>query len=193
MEIALSKGSLRAGFTLIELMVVMVIIGLTTAMIIPEMSGTYGDALLKSSSRDIVSAFHVAYSRSISLNQPHRVRFDSHAGRYQIERRIGGEAGHYEFIPVHDLPGGEGKIDHRITVEVKRPEPVVEESEEGVSEPVPVKDDFLMEELPEGIMFYADGTADDLEVVLQDKDGFRLGLQMNPTTARVKVVTMPHK
>ena len=38
----------RSAFTLIELMVVMVLIGIMTAVILPEMKGTYEDALLRS-------------------------------------------------------------------------------------------------------------------------------------------------
>ena len=40
------------AFTLIELMVVIVIIGIMTAMMIPEMKGTFQDALLRSTSRE---------------------------------------------------------------------------------------------------------------------------------------------
>ena len=66
--------STARGFTLIELMVVVVLIGILTAMIIPEMKGTYGDALLRSTSRDLVNVFNLAYSRAVTLNQTHRVR-----------------------------------------------------------------------------------------------------------------------
>src|SRR5262245_4257470 len=43
------------AFTLIELMVVVALIGILSAMIIPEMRGTYEDALLRSSSRQLVN------------------------------------------------------------------------------------------------------------------------------------------
>ena len=43
------------------------------------------------------------------------------------------------------------------------------------------------------ISFYSDGTADDREVVLRDQEGFGLALQINPITARVKIVELPRK
>ena len=39
----------RSAFTLIELMLVCLLIAILTAIIIPEMKGTYQDALLRSS------------------------------------------------------------------------------------------------------------------------------------------------
>src|SRR5436190_209940 len=74
---AMSPGNVnraRRGFTLIELMVVVVLIGIVTAVIIPEMKGTYEDALLRSTSRELVNTFKLAYSRAVTLNQIHRVR-----------------------------------------------------------------------------------------------------------------------
>src|SRR6185503_4211867 len=51
----------RPGFSLIELMVVIVLIGIMAAMIVPEMKGTYEEALLRATSRRLVDVFHLAY------------------------------------------------------------------------------------------------------------------------------------
>src|ERR1041385_3078026 len=74
------------AFTLVELMTVIAIVGIMVAMIIPEMRGTYEDALLRSASRDLVNVFEIASSRAISLNQLHRVALDTQSGRYVVER-----------------------------------------------------------------------------------------------------------
>ena len=161
-----------------ELMVVIVIIGIMTAMIIPEMRGTYEDALLRSTSRDLVSVFDLASSRAVSLNQLHRVRLDTTTGQYLVERRIR-SGGLEEFLPLNDISGCAGTLDKRITIEVTRPEDATTETADD-AQPAP--------NLTEAISFYADGTADAALVTLQDRAGFRLGLRLNPITARVQVV-----
>ena len=45
----------------------------------------------------------------------------------------------------------------------------------------------------DAITFYADGTADVCEILLQDRDGFRLALRINPATARVRVVELERR
>ena len=42
----------------------------------------------------------------------------------------------------------------------------------------------------EPIFFYPDGTADASEIVLRDRDGFRLALRINPVTARVRIIEL---
>ena len=54
-------------------MVVIASIGIMTAMMIPEMKGTFQDALLRSTSRELINVFDLAYTR-VSLNQLRRVR-----------------------------------------------------------------------------------------------------------------------
>ena len=166
------------GFTLIELMTVIVIIGIMTAMIIPEMRGTFEDALLRSTSRDLVSVFELASSRAISLNQLHRVRLDTATGKYLVERRVRAGA-QEEFLPLKDVSGCTGELDKRITLEIRRPEEMPTESGDATVQPVQSE--------PEAISFFPDGTADAALVTLQDRDGFRLGLKLNPITARVHV------
>src|SRR5438132_1066572 len=169
------------GFTLIELMVVVVLIGIVTAVIIPEMKGTYEDALLRSTSRELVNAFNVAYSRAVALNQIQRVRLKEGSGGYVTEARTSSSHGVDEFLPLPDSPGTHGNLDTRISVAIHRPgtssEPVVEANASGAGEASPTR-------ATEGsIAFYPDGTADDAEVELRDRQGFRLALRINSVTA----------
>ena len=166
------------GFTLIELMTVIVIIGIMTAMIIPEMKGTFEDALLRSTARELINTFELASSRSVSLNQNLRLELDTTQNRYVITRRK--RAGRMEeFLPLEDVKGSEGQLDKRISLEIRRP---------GQE---PSGDDAINvapEVVSEGIQFHPDGTADAALVLLKDREGFQLGLRINPITGRVRLI-----
>src|SRR5580704_1844122 len=97
----------RRGFTLIELMAVLVIITIMTAMIIPEMKGSYQDALLRSSGRELMNVFNSTCSRAVALNQLHHVRLDPSTGKYVVEKHVLQGAAD-DFTPVEDMPGGAG-------------------------------------------------------------------------------------
>ena len=188
MRLRLRRDAGKPGFTLIELTVVIVLIGIMAAMIVPEMKGTYEEALLRATSRRLVDVFHLAYSRAVSLNQLHRVRFDKITGRYFIERAAQAVVNGNRFVPARDIPEGEGTLDHRISVEFrKQDEATPSLSDQGMSaaseEPEVRKKDV-------GFAFYSDGTADAGEVLLRDRDGFRLALRINPVTARVQIVEL---
>ena len=182
----------RSGFTLIEMMVVLVLIGIMTAMIIPEMKGSYEDALLRSTSRELVNVLSLAYSRAVTVNQPHRVRLDKSTGRYLIERRVRRANTGSSFAPAKDIPGGEGRIDPRISIEFwKQGEDSSNASDQ--SPPLASRDDLSPQDRDEAIAFYPDGTADAREILLEDRAGFRLALRINPTTARVDIVELERK
>jgi type II secretion system protein H len=172
----------RTGFTLVELMVVIVIIGIMTAMMIPEMKGTFQDALLRSTSRELINVFDLAYSRAVSLNQLRRVRLDEKTGRYLVEKQVT-ENGQESFVPADDVPGGKGELDSRIAVEFRQPGEISSDA----NPEAPVSENDLS---GVAIAFYPDGTADACDIVLRDSEGFRLLLHINPVTARVHVVEM---
>jgi prepilin-type N-terminal cleavage/methylation domain-containing protein len=183
----------RSAFTLIEIMVVIAIIAISAAMLLPEMRGTFQDALLRSTSRKLISVFDVASSHAIAVNQAHRVHFDRKEGRYFIEKVTRGHGAEKEFAPVRDVPGGQGQWDTRIQVQLQ---PVTPQPAEGAEVQAPAFHQTPPAEgAPgdEGITFYPDGTADSGEVLLRDQDGFSMVLRINPITSRVRVIELARK
>jgi len=187
-----SRNAAIRAFTLIELMVVVVLIGIATAVIVPQMKGTYEDARLRSASRELVGVFNIASSRAVSLNEIHRVRLDRSTGRYFMERKVReGESG-AGFVPIRDVPGGEGTIDKGISIAMRQP------GEEAFAEPDSSvgrssDDDLRARDADQLIAFYPDGTADSREILLQDREGFRRVLRLNPITASVQIVELERK
>jgi type II secretion system protein H len=184
MNLKLSWQRRRAGFTLIELMVVITIIGIMTAMMIPEMKGTFQDALLRSTSRELINVFDLAYSRAVSLNQLRRVRLDEKTGRYLVEKQVT-ENGQEKFVPADDVAGDKGELDSRIAVEFHQPGDLAPAADTAAEAPATEND-------LNGVVisFYPDGTADAGDITLRDREGFRLLLHINPVTARVHVIEM---
>jgi len=177
--------SICSAFTLIELMVVVVLIGILSAMIIPEMKGGYQDALLRSTSRNLVNAFSIASSRAVSLNQLHRVRLDAKTGRYVIEKRTRETVQGDEFAPLKDVSEAEGTLDTRISIQVRK----LQDSPADAPETAPgarAENGSAIDT----ISFNSDGTADAVELLLRDRDGFRLVLRINPITSRVKLLEL---
>ena len=166
-------------------MVVVVLIGILSAMIIPEMKGGYQDALLRSTSRNLVNAFSIASSRAVSLNQLHRVRLDAKTGRYVIEKRTRETVQGDEFAPLKDVSEAEGTLDTRISIQVRK----LQDSPADAPETAPgarAENGSAIDT----ISFNSDGTADAVELLLRDRDGFRLVLRINPITSRVKLLEL---
>ncbi len=173
------------GFTLVEMLVVLAVIGIVTAAILPEMRGTYNDALLRSASRQLVDAFYVASSRAISRNEPERIVLDPRTGKFLTEERVRETARGDEFGPVRDIPGTQGQLDRRVHLETRavEEEQLTEPGEE--LEPTAPPEPRTAGETV--VRFYPDGTADAWEFQLTDTQGFRLLLKLNPATAGVRV------
>jgi type II secretion system protein H len=174
---------------LIELMVVIGLIAIMTAMILPEMKGTYEDALLRSTARKLVNVFQLASSQAVAVNQLHRVRFDRKEGQYFLERKSREPAQRGGFAPAGNLPGSQGKLDTRISIELRRESDQSSDSADEAPPPA-AEDEARGPSREEAIAFYPDGTADAAEIVLRDREGFRIGLRVNPTTGRVSIVEL---
>jgi len=147
--------------------------------------------LLRSSGRQLLNVFEIAYSQSVSLNQIHIVRFDQSTGRYQIERRMRSRGNQPEYAPLKDVPGSAGKLDERIRVQLH---PLAENASDS---PEPDQAPLISgapESRPSGsVAFYPDGTADGVEVLLRDREGFGLRLQIDAVTSRIQLDEVPRE
>jgi type II secretion system protein H len=181
----------QEAFTLIELMVVMLLMGILSAMILPAMKGTFGDALLRSSGRDLVNVFSLAYSRAVSVNQIHVVRLDQQNRKYTVERRVHSQGKRQEFTPLKDVAGSSGQLDARIEIELRKQDPPAP-GDGALQAEQPAAQDQTRSQA-NTVAFYPDGTADAAEVVLRDQAGYGLRLRIDPITARVEVFELDPK
>lgn len=164
----------NSGFTLVELMVVITVIGIVTAVMVAEMGGTFEDALLRSNARKIIDVCDAASNRAISVRQTQALRIDPTSGKFEVRPRLTDEDRSEDSEP----PTAEGELDSRIALLIR--EAKLEESED--EEPSAQTD---------AIQFYPDGTADAREFVFRDREGVELLLRINPVTSRVRIVEPP--
>jgi prepilin-type N-terminal cleavage/methylation domain-containing protein len=70
----------NAGFTLVEMMVVVAMVGVLAAFSAPLMQGFFADLRLKAAARDTADAFRLARVEAIRTGTPHIVFFSAGAG-----------------------------------------------------------------------------------------------------------------
>ena len=196
MRVLISKRTVSSSlnrsqaFTLIELMVVIVIIGVMGALIVPEMSGTFGDSKIKSSARKIIQAAGLAQSRAVSINHEHRLQFDTRNHRFSISRRVVDPNLGETFVPVNEISGSQGTWSD--SVELTLRDPAVDPEEIPLptwelSDPLSMQSQSTTSEPESFISFKADGSTSRKELVLKHSDGHGLVISILPATGRMSI------
>jgi general secretion pathway protein H len=83
------NGSDRKGFTLLELLVVLVIIGAMVSMVAPRMTGTLSNLNAKTTARKIAASLRYARSIAASEKAVYRAQFDLVSRQFLIEKLEG--------------------------------------------------------------------------------------------------------
>ena len=197
----LRYAGMPSAFTLIELMVVLALIGILSAVLLPEMRGSLEEVQLRSNARKLAEACDVAFSRSVATGRILHLDWDPTRGSFHVIQdpedspsRRGSSSGPRSEGLI-DFPGASGTIDPRITVNLQR---LTSASAEGSRDEGRGRGTALRAPSQPGagapatsIEFRPDGTADASEFVLQDRAGFRLSLRLNPVTSRLRIMELP--
>jgi type IV fimbrial biogenesis protein FimT len=75
------------GFTITELMIVIAIMGVLTAVATPNMSRWLTSIRMASATREIASTLQLARVKAITKNTNVRINFDTTANTYQMQQR----------------------------------------------------------------------------------------------------------
>ena len=188
MKLGIREKSNLTGqaFTLLELMVVITLIGVLTALIIPEMRGTYEHEILRAAAREIVSVCNMASSRAVAVSRIHYLKINPSTGRYILKTPSWDEEDNVSIL--QDFKESEGQIDRRISlsIELLRDTDIAVEENDNKTGEIDSSND-------QTIAFNTDGTAESAEFTLRDRQGFYLHLRINPATSLITISEMHRK
>lgn len=103
------------GFTLIELMVVIVVLGVMLSLVIPRL-GELGEANLKRSARHLTGMIRFLRDESQAKKAVYRLRFDVQGGRYWAEVMTLTSDKTLEFTRLQSAIGSEGGLSGQTTL-----------------------------------------------------------------------------
>jgi len=176
---------MRKGFTLLELLVVLVIISIAAAFVGPQVAGSMSTLTLKTAAKKVASSLRYARSQATSEGRPYFVLFDTDKGRLTI------------------------KSGQTATKEDKEKEAAEGEQDTGALEGMAdeaVKKTFKVYALPEGvrfdkvvsyknedtsdvfqIVFFPNGGSNGGEVLLENDRGRRYNISVDFVTGTVRL------
>ena len=177
----------RSGFTLLELMVVIAVLGILSTLVIPQFQGTFEDARLKAAARELLAVMKLARSEAVSLQEVVCLCLDPAANKYWLEvpSSPGDGAGPGDDMePLMHVPGSSGRILAQISLRAMEEDR--EEGRESAERPRRPPRGDVSRRVPERIFFRPDGTADGARILLRNPAGSALVLRVHAVTGRVR-------
>ena len=131
----------RNGFTLIELVMVMVMLTVIAAIVLPRLDFLLPQRRLKSAARSLSSLISLAYGEAVAKNKTYRLYLDSSNGKYWVT----------EVSELEEDEDGPTAIGIRLGTQFE----LLQYEERGgtVDEKAPTEPLFVPRELPPGVYF----------------------------------------
>ena len=101
-EMSYRRPRRKAGFTFVELIIVVLILGIITMMAMPAMNDFFSDETINAAADAVVSAVYCARVMAITTGVDHRVNFNADTDSFQVEMCAGGSPGEETFVPVEN-------------------------------------------------------------------------------------------
>ena len=180
----------RGGFSLIELLLVVMVLGILAAMVTPELAGSRQEALLRAAARQLVGTFRLAYSQAVTTQQTVTFLWNPSDQRYRLEATRNDLAGTQQDSAegaTLSVPGSEGQVDSRVTVRLRTHSGMSASTARSRSR------DRRPAAGSSQIAFQPLGTADMAELALEDQEGFTILLRVDPMTSRVTTKALGRK
>ncbi|MBU0676505.1 MAG: prepilin-type N-terminal cleavage/methylation domain-containing protein [Verrucomicrobia bacterium] len=180
-------GRSRGGFTLIEIILVVLIILVASAIAVPSFVRSYRGARLRTSVRTVVMASRYARSTAVLKQKQAAILFDIKAQSLEVVS-VEPEAGSADRDMFRDLrgqgPGGDSEEEGKmlVTRELKRP------LEDGIK--ITEFDAGDTEQVLDGIYwisFYPNGVCDDFALRLSDDKGSSVRIEVDHLSGSAKV------
>lgn len=200
-RVRLHRGvaSMRRGFTLVELMLVMAVLVVIAAFAIPAIKGPLDNYRLRKSADKIRSAFASARAAAARTGMTHVFQYKPETGEYTIEPWTTGD----EFIEMNSLPtmntGGAAPIASAPLVSPLKTEPLPTGVVfHGVLTETSLRDLRTISGAGDSasaiatasstaappILFYADGTSSNATVVLKNGRGVYVQIKLRGLTGQ---------
>ena len=189
-----SPVTCRSAFTLIELLTVLTILVLLSALVAPAFTRQYYTARLNSAARNLVALMQYARSQAVVEGTTYRLNIDQQAGRLWITYYDDGQQTRGEaqtepgFAPDQSALGSARELPD--DVEVKQialgDEALAQLSDEAL-DTIQAQQGQLNEEGTPFITFNPQGTSDGARLLLENEYQDRLAVSLDAITGRTEI------
>jgi prepilin-type N-terminal cleavage/methylation domain-containing protein len=194
------RSRTKRGFTLVEIMAVVLIIGLTFGLVMPNLSARRGDQL-EQQAMAVVSRIELARERSVLTGTHHRLVVDLESGAFHVEWFVTEERA-FPLADPADAPPEElaDYSNHSTPISLTPPEHAPRDNYPipgrfGAEAYMEVGYFFVGLDAPGGwvdegvvfIVFEQDGTTDFAELVLADEYQNEVVLEIRPLLDQVRI------
>ncbi|MBM3502188.1 MAG: prepilin-type N-terminal cleavage/methylation domain-containing protein [Armatimonadetes bacterium] len=185
-------SSVPRGFTLVELMVVLVILVLLAGLTAPSFARQYHVAKLRSAARDLVGLMQYARSQAVVEGTTYRLNVDRDGGRvwvtYYDTETAEARDEEPKFVEDESVLGASRKLPAGVTIcELQLGDEALAQLSEEALEEIEGLQSRLNEEGTPFIAFAPSGTSDGARILLENEYEDQLAVAVDAITGRTEV------